>query len=143
MLMINMTSTFVVYLTFCQDQIHSAYILQLHLHVHLILILAEKKRDVTLKGIIFFSGSTDEDSGVGNSPGSRSSTYNCHMCSKKFSRADILRKHIKTHVTSTCTTCGEIFGDKVTLSKHQMEVREFILFKKVGLKSKKLNNVHF
>ena len=36
--------------------IHSAYILQLHLHAHLILILAEKKRDVTLKGIIFFQG---------------------------------------------------------------------------------------
>merc|ERR1711899_82047 len=68
--------------------------------------------------------SADEDSGVGGSPGSNSRTasHNCNMCSKKFSRADILRKHMKTHVNTSCTVCGQIFNDKVALAKHQVEV---------------------
>ena len=79
----------------------------------------------TLKYIdLFFSGSADEDSGVGGSPGSgtRVPLHNCTMCSKKFSRADILRKHMKTHVNTSCTVCGQIFNDKVALGKHQVEV---------------------
>ena len=73
---------------------------------------------------LFFSGSADEDSGVGGSPGSgtRVPLHNCTMCSKKFSRADILRKHMKTHVNTSCTVCGQIFNDKVALGKHQVEV---------------------
>lgn len=63
---------------------------------------------------------------MGGSPGSssRSSTasHSCHMCNKKFSRADILRKHVKTHVNSSCTVCGQICNDKVALAKHQVEV---------------------
>ena len=78
-------------------------------------------------------GSADEDSGVGGSPGCSSasrpttSTYHaCTVCNKKFSRADILRKHVKTHVTSSCTVCGQIFNDKVALAKHQSEVGNFV-----------------
>ena len=76
----------------------------------------------------FFSGSADEDSGVGGSPGSGSRVplHNCTMCSKKFSRADILRKHMKTHVNSSCTVCGQIFNDKAALAKHQVEVGHLI-----------------
>ena len=76
----------------------------------------------------FFPGSADEDSGVGGSPGcnaSRPMASNCHscnVCNKKFSRADILRKHVKTHVNSSCSVCGQIFNDKVALAKHQSEV---------------------
>jgi uncharacterized Zn-finger protein len=70
------------------------------------------------------SGSADEDSGVGGSPGSssRPASHNCNMCNKKFSRADILRKHVKTHASTSCTVCGQIFNDKVGLAKHQVEV---------------------
>jgi len=74
--------------------------------------------------------SADEDSGVGGSPGSSSraaALHNCSMCSKKFSRADILRKHLKTHVNSSCTVCGQIFNDKVALAKHQVEVGQLSL----------------
>ena len=82
-------------------------------------------------GLLFcFPGSADEDSGVGGSPGcnnnsSRPVASNCHSCNvchKKFSRADILRKHVKTHVNSSCSVCGQIFNDKVALAKHQSEV---------------------
>ena len=71
-----------------------------------------------------FPGSADEDSGVGGSPGSRPSmTHSCHMCNKKFSRADILKKHIKTtHTNTSCTVCGQLFNDKAALAKHQVEV---------------------
>ena len=78
----------------------------------------------------YFPGSADEDSGVGGSPGSSSraaALHNCSMCSKKFSRADILRKHLKTHVNSSCTVCGQIFNDKVALAKHQVEVGQLSL----------------
>ena len=83
---------------------------------------------LTQNYFFFFSGSADEDSGVGGSPGcnaSRPMASNCHscnVCNKKFSRADILRKHVKTHVNSSCSVCGQIFNDKVALAKHQSEV---------------------
>ena len=80
----------------------------------------------------YFPGSADEDSGVGGSPGSSSraaALHNCSMCSKKFSRADILRKHLKTHVNSSCTVCGQIFNDKVALAKHQVEVGQLSTIK--------------
>ena len=85
--------------------------------------------------LLTVSGSADEDSGVGGSPSSRPCTYNCHLCNKKFSRADILRKHVKTHATSSCATCGQIFGDKVALAKHQAEVGNRTFFFKCVVES--------
>jgi hypothetical protein len=82
--------------------------------------------------LFYFPGSADEDSGVGGSPAGGGvssssrpmsiSSHGCSMCNKKFSRADILRKHVKTHVNSACTVCGKMFTDKVALAKHQVEV---------------------
>lgn len=89
----------------------------------------------TTKFSVVFSGSADEDSGVGGSPGSssRPATHNCNLCSKKFSRADILKKHVKTHVSSSCTVCGQIFNDKVALAKHQVEVGHYQIFSDINL----------
>ena len=96
-------------------------------------ILETKKNYIRLH-FLFFPGSADEDSGVGGSPGCNnnnssnrpvaSNCHSCNVCHKKFSRADILRKHVKTHVSSSCSVCGQIFNDKVALAKHQSEVRE-------------------
>ena len=99
-----------------------------HIKIYLYLFVVEKL--FAQKIYLCFSGSADEDSGVGGSPGcnnnsSRPVASNCHSCNvchKKFSRADILRKHVKTHVNSSCSVCGQIFNDKVALAKHQSEV---------------------
>lgn len=90
--------------------------------------------NVSSDNSVLFSGSADEDSGVGGSPGSssRPATHNCNLCSKKFSRADILKKHVKTHVSSSCTVCGQIFNDKVALAKHQVEVGHYQIFSDIN-----------
>ncbi|TRY63182.1 hypothetical protein TCAL_04017 [Tigriopus californicus] len=50
-----------------------------------------------------------------------SGNHVCPTCLKKFSRGDILRKHVKSHLPTLCTVCGQLFNDKFMLSKHQME----------------------
>ena len=55
---------------------------------------------------------------------SRSDHHGCSMCNKQFTRADVLKKHLKTsHLTANCAVCGEMFDDKVALAKHQVEVQ--------------------
>ena len=50
----------------------------------------------------------------------------CTMCNKQFTRADDLKKHLKTsHITSNCSVCGQMFKDKIALAKHQVEVSSF------------------
>ena len=48
--------------------------------------------------------------------------HECPTCKKTFSRSDILRKHLRTHVPCPCPVCGQLFQDKFTLAKHQIEV---------------------
>ena len=50
--------------------------------------------------------------------------HECPTCKKTFSRSDILRKHLRTHVPCPCPVCGQLFQDKFTLAKHQIEVRK-------------------
>ena len=99
--------------------------------------------DPDLCQCMIFSGSADEDSGVGGSPTSRPATHNCTMCNKKFSRADILRKHMKTHTSSSCTVCGQIFNDKVALAKHQVEVGHSIIPGSRLIKKRKFDTAMF
>ena len=54
--------------------------------------------------------------------GSSGTDFCCNVCHKNFSRSDILKKHLKSHISSNCTICGETFQDKLGLAKHQMEV---------------------
>ena len=53
--------------------------------------------------------------------GGGSGGHECATCKKTFSRSDILRKHMKTHVPCPCPVCGQLFQDKFTLAKHQIE----------------------
>jgi hypothetical protein len=56
----------------------------------------------------------------------------CAMCNKKFVRADLLRKHQKSHASSVCNVCGQVLSDKFALTKHQIEVSLFFIqFSKV------------
>ena len=68
----------------------------------------------------------------GNTPGVPGPILNphpCTMCNKQFTRADDLKKHLKTsHITSNCSVCGQMFQDKIALAKHQVEVRNTPLY---------------
>ena len=56
-------------------------------------------------------------------PGPALTPHPCTMCNKQFTRADDLKKHLKSsHITSNCSVCGQLFQDKVALAKHQVEV---------------------
>jgi len=55
-------------------------------------------------------------------PISLNGLFACEVCDKKFSKLDVLKKHAKSHITCPCTVCNQVFRDKLTLTKHQIEV---------------------
>ena len=81
--------------------------------------------------------STANGSGGGSSGGG----HECPTCKKTFSRSDILRKHLRTHVPCPCPVCGQLFQDKFTLAKHQIEVGRLLseLDYRIGQEDKQAN----
>ena len=52
----------------------------------------------------------------------------CSVCGKRFTRSDILRKHLRSHAPWPCNQCGQLFNDKAALTKHQADVSRMQFF---------------